>query len=539
MVEDTLDKQSIGKGFMILTAASLLIKILSVFYNPILRKILGEAGVGIYSSVYYVFNFVYVIGNTGIPSAISKNISELLALKRYRDAVNTFKVTRLFLFILGLVLAIGLFVFAGPISKIFGNTLMKTGLQVLSPTVFITCLLSCYRGYFQGRGNVKPTAVSQIFEQIFNVVFSLAIAYVLFNASGIELGVAGATTGTTIGAIVALIILIRYYEKEKTIIVDKNISTYKGKKSNKALLKTVIKYSVPMTLCVLIQNAGMLIDNIIASRILPTIGLNPEVLIGNVFNYNSLVGVPIVIITSLSVVVLPAISRFMALDDIRNLRKNTAYAYKLSLIVSIPCAVGLCSLARPICDILGYGDVIVNLLRFGVLNIVLMSISQIQISILQGYGKINVVTLNSFVGLIFKVIANIIFLRIPSINIYGILIGNLVYFAIPLLLNSISIRKTLRCRIKMAKRVFLITISSLIMGIVSVFVSYILNLLLNLIFSRFYIVNVISTLVAIIVAAVIYLFMLVTTRSLRKKDFDVLPGKILRLMPGFITKRLQ
>lgn len=538
MMDETSDKQSFGKGFVILTAAGLLIKVLSVFYNPLLRRILGEEGVGIYSSVYYVFNFVYVIGNTGLPSAISKNISELLALQRYKDAVNAFKITRLFLFALGLFLSLSLFAFAGPISKMFGNSSIKIGLQVLSPTLFITCLLSCYRGYFQGRGNVKPTAVSQIFEQVFNVVFSLLIAYLLLKYGDIELGVAGATTGTTIGAIVALLILISYYNKDKTIRVSKINAKEKVQKRKALLLKKVIKYSIPMTICVLIQNMGMLFDNIIASRILPTMGMNADALVGNVFNYNSLVGVPIAIITSLSVVVLPAISRFAALDDMKNLRKNTFYAYKLTFLVSVPCAVGLMSLSGPICKILGYNSVIVNLLVLGVLNIVLMSVAQIQVSILQGFGKINVVTFHSFFGLVCKIVADIVFIRMPFFNIYGILIGNFVYYLVPILMNSLSIRRTLRCKIKMAKRIFLIVVSSVLMGAAAILCHRVVSFVFGLISKHVYINNVIATVISIVVGAIVYVFVLTVTKSIRKKDFDVFPKKLLKVIPSFIKNRL-
>ncbi|SHJ70160.1 stage V sporulation protein B [Hathewaya proteolytica DSM 3090] len=537
-MDETSDKQSFGKGFVILTAAGLLIKVLSVFYNPLLRRILGEEGVGIYSSVYYVFNFVYVIGNTGLPSAISKNISELLALQRYKDAVNAFKITRLFLFALGLFLSLSLFAFAGPISKMFGNSSIKIGLQVLSPTLFITCLLSCYRGYFQGRGNVKPTAVSQIFEQVFNVVFSLLIAYLLLKYGDIELGVAGATTGTTIGAIVALLILISYYNKDKTIRVSKINAKEKVQKRKALLLKKVIKYSIPMTICVLIQNMGMLFDNIIASRILPTMGMNADALVGNVFNYNSLVGVPIAIITSLSVVVLPAISRFAALDDMKNLRKNTFYAYKLTFLVSVPCAVGLMSLSGPICKILGYNSVIVNLLVLGVLNIVLMSVAQIQVSILQGFGKINVVTFHSFFGLVCKIVADIVFIRMPFFNIYGILIGNFVYYLVPILMNSLSIRRTLRCKIKMAKRIFLIVVSSVLMGAAAILCHRVVSFVFGLISKHVYINNVIATVISIVVGAIVYVFVLTVTKSIRKKDFDVFPKKLLKVIPSFIKNRL-
>ena len=72
-----MKKQSIAKGFAVLTAASIFVKILSVLYIPFLRGILGDEGYGIYGAAYQAYTFIYVIANSGIPVAISKSISEL------------------------------------------------------------------------------------------------------------------------------------------------------------------------------------------------------------------------------------------------------------------------------------------------------------------------------------------------------------------------------------------------------------------------------------------------------------------------------
>src|SRR5690606_22922363 len=113
-----MKKQSIAKGFMLLTAASMFVKVLSVLYIPFLRGILGDEGYGIYGAAYQAYTFIYVIANSGIPVAISKSISELTYMGNYKDALRTFKIARSYLIVIGAVLATGMFVLAGPISKV-------------------------------------------------------------------------------------------------------------------------------------------------------------------------------------------------------------------------------------------------------------------------------------------------------------------------------------------------------------------------------------------------------------------------------------
>lgn len=104
-----MKKQSITKGFAVLSAAGLITKILSVLYIPFLLAIIGDEGNGIYAAAYQVYVFIYVIANSGIPVAIAKSVSELTAVGNYKDALRIFKISRFFLIIIGTVLTVLMF----------------------------------------------------------------------------------------------------------------------------------------------------------------------------------------------------------------------------------------------------------------------------------------------------------------------------------------------------------------------------------------------------------------------------------------------
>lgn len=537
MSDISIDQQSTTKGFAILSMAGIIGKVLSILYIPFLRKIIGEAGIGVYNIAYTIYVFLYVIANSGIPVAISKSISELIALGNYKDAVRAFKISRILLFIIGLVLSIGMFVFAEPLSKYMqdGKTTAKLAIMALAPTLLVTSILSTYRGYFQGRSNMTPTAISQVIEQLFNIIFSLFFAYIFYNKFGMEAGVAGGTVGTFVGALVAVIILILFYEKNKTIRVVKEHKVVKTRYSNKRLLRKILSYSVPMTVCVALLNIGALLDNKIITHVLPTLGIsehNVDVMVGLIYQYNTLINVPIAIISSLAVAVLPAISGYAALNDKRALGSKIIYAYRLCLLISIPSAVGLFSLSGGICKFLAYSENVAPLLRIGALNLILMGIVQIQTSVLQGVGRIRLVTVHAFMGVLCKVIAEIITMK--YININAILLGNFICFGVQILLNCRAIKSTLKIKFHIAKKTMKIVFSSLVMGLVAFLMHYIIYSVFNMSLGTSYLFNAIATIVAIISAVYIYLYVLILTGGIRKKDFDVLPKTLIKLIPKFM-----
>ena len=171
-----MKKQSTTKGFAILSAAGMFVKVLSLLYIGYLQRIITKGGYGYYSAAYQIYVFIYVLTNAGIPVAISKMISEFTAVKNYKDAVKSFKIARLLLLCLGMVMTLLLLLFAKPLTKLMDYEKSYLAVLALAPAILLTSIASAYRGYFQGRGNMTPTAISQVIEQVINIVFTLILA---------------------------------------------------------------------------------------------------------------------------------------------------------------------------------------------------------------------------------------------------------------------------------------------------------------------------------------------------------------------------
>lgn len=544
--------QSTTKGFAILSAAGMMVKILSLLYIPLLIIIIGEEGYGIYSAAYQVYAFVYVITNSGIPVAISKQVSEFTALKNYKDSVRTFKIARNMLLILGTVMTIFMMIFAMPLAKSTHYPKAYLAILYLSPTILFTSVASAYRGYFQGRGDMKPTAVSQILEQIMNTIFTLLFAYLLLKKgipllhikSGVEAGCAGGTIGTSLGALASGLFLMGVYEKRKNISMDYDLKNSQGKRtSGRVLIRRVLNYSLPITACVGLQYAGNLIDLANTKSRLLVAGFSDSratILYGTLVKYQQLLNVPIAIISALSAAILPAIAGAVAVKNKSDVKKGINYALKTCFLVSIPAAVGLAVLNYPIFNMLfskRYSGG-ASLMKIGSVVLVLMSVVQIQTTILQSIGKLYVSTLYLMIGIAAKIGINYILIANPSININGAIFGSIVCFAIPLFLNHMNIKKYLDIDFKLFKHAIKPLLSSLLMGIVAYLVWYDANFLLGYIISDYF-SNAAATAIAIICGGYVYLLGLITTGGIRKSDLSSLPAKMVRLIPKTLITKVR
>ena len=542
MSEDTsLNKQSTSKGFAILSSATLMVKLLSLLYVPFLSKILGIQGYGVYASAYVIFVYMYVLTNAGIPVAISKMVSELIALGNYKDAIRTFKIARFLLLVLGIVMSTLMLIFAGTLASRTASSTAKLAIMALAPTILLSSVLSAYRGYFQGRGNMTPTAVSQVLEQIANTVFSLVFA-AFFIKYGLAAGAAGGTIGTSVGALVAVIYMIYFYEKNKIFRVPKGYSQLNIKRyTTKKIIKKLLSYAVPMTVCVGLQQAGLLIDlGLVKSRMAAS-GIDAvqvDVLWGVLSQYTTLIGVPIAIISSLAITILPSISSLMALRDKKAVKNKINYAFRLGFLVAIPSAVGLAALAKPIIYLIQYDSRVSRLLIYGSVVIILMAVVSIQTSILQGLGKLYLVTIYAVLALLGKIIINYVFVAIPSLNILGAVMANGVSFSILLILNHLTINKALRVKINLNNHAIKPIIAAIAMAIVAKLMYGNFNFVFSFI-KEGYIANAGAILIAMILAMLTYFFVLVFIGGITKEDLEVFPRKITKLIPNSIISRIR
>jgi len=533
--------QSTAKGFAILSIATFIGKLLSLAYIPILQtKILGLTAYGVYAFTYLVFVFIYVITNNGIAIAVSKTVSELVALQNYKDSVRCFKMARSIVGVIGLLMTSMIIIFSQQLADLMGFPQAGLALKVLSPAILITSVVSVYRGYFQGRQNMTPTAVSQVMEQLANVIFSLLFAY-LWLPFGVQWSIAGATIGTTSGALIALIYLVIIYKKfKKEHLEELHIRTKHigGKK----ILRKLMKYTLPITVTQgLIQGGNVIDAGNIKSR-LKAAGFNETNALDKfalLNNYITLIQVPITLITALSSAVLPAISEAAALNSKKEVERKVNFAIKLCLIVAVPFMVGMTVLSEPIYKLVfpssSYGNL---LMQYGAVLIVFWSLVQIQSTIIQSLGKPMAATTFMVIGIGIKIIFSYVFVQIPSINIYGGVISNIAAFIFTMAAYTIYIRRVLEIKIRFFKQTIKSGLASIFMALIALGL-YKLGLVVFSVILSPYVSNFAALMLAAPAAGYAYLVGSVLTRGITKRDISSISPKIMIILPNSLKERLH
>lgn len=527
------DSKNKGSNFLIgafiIALSHILVKIIGAVYKiPLDGLILKTEGMGIYSSSYTIYNWLFVISTAGLPVAISKMVAEARATGRLKESEKIFKISKILLFFVGITAFLIMFVFAVPFSKLIKAESSYLTMMVMAPSLFFVAMSSSFRGYYQGRENMLPTAVSEIIEALFKLIFGLSFAYIsmkIWNKAYI--GSAGAISGITLGTFFSFLFLVIYHKNKKEII---KISEFDDTVSpSKEILSKLVKLAIPVTLGVSVFTLTSLIDTAMVMNQLYGLGYK-EIERLSMFGYLNraitLFNLPPTVIASIAISIVPAIASAIAVGDEKNAHKNVQSALRLTVLFAMPCAAGLCSLAKPILTLLyhdGNYSFLLNIMGIATLFVTMVQVSN---AILQAYSKPWIPVKNMFIGGVVKVFVNLILVSRPEININGAPVGTTLCYFTVMTLNILSIKKY--AKVKFGISGFIV--KPLILGIVtalSAFYSYrILAVFLG---------NTMGVFASIILAGVCYLITLVVIKALSKDDILLLPkgGVICHIMEKY------
>lgn len=531
----------------ILAFAGILVRVIGLIYRIPLNRILGESGMGYYGTAFEIYNVLILLSSQSMPLAVSKIVSEKLEKKQYKNAHKVFKGALIYGITIGVIFGMLAFFGADWISvKIYKLPQVAIPLRILAPTLTVACVLGVLRGYFQGMGNMIPTSVSQIFEQIVNAVVSVIAAYEL-GAYGYSLSkmadesetfrasysAAGGTLGTLCGAVTALIIMIiilyRHFGSINSNII-KDIT--KSVDSYGTITKVIVFTITPVLISTTIYNIGNLLDNPIFQNIMYSI--SPEsteaqrsAVYGNYTGiYRTLTTMPIAIASALSTAIVPSLVRSYVAGDKSVVKNKIDMALKFSMIIAFPCGMGLSVLGVPINKLLfgSSGDGAAPMMVFSIFTVIAFSLSTISNAILQGIDKLKVPIKNSAISLGLHLIILPCLLIVFKLNIYGVVIGDILFGATVSVLNAMSIKKYLNYRQNMFETFVKPFICAGVMGAGCFGIYKLFNGLIK--------INAISTIIAIMVAVVIYALMLVITKTVTEDELLSMPkgAMIAKLM---------
>lgn len=520
-------KQNFLHGAVILTAGLVIIKILGAIYKIPLGNILGDDGYGYFLAAYTVYNVFYTVSTAGVPVALSRLIAAAEANERPIQIRRYFRVALVTFFVVGTICSLTMFLFPTELAAMINHPKSAQSIWTLAPSVLLCCMLAVYRGFFQGRSNMYPTAVSQVVEVLFKVIFGLSLV-VLFRNMGksLPLQSAAAISGVTVGSFVSLVYLIihkaRNYSDtplsvQQTDTPDSYIDTLK------ALLIVVIPISIGAS----VQSVINLIDTWQMGLLQSGAGLSEpvaDVLYGVYGKSQTLYNLPATIISSLSVSVVPAVAYQLALKNFQSAKSTSETALRITAVLALPMAVGLSVLSRPIMKVI-YWDAAEqggNLLMFlGIASFFLCMVT-VMTGILQAAGKEQLPVIAAIVGGVVKVGTNWWLISKPEVNIYGAAIGTVCCFFVICLLDFLFMKQCFGEYPHIGKILLRPLISTAVMGVVAFGVYQICRLILGADPGRMLMAVYLA--VSIGAAVVAYLVMVIVTRSITAEDMKLVPG---------------
>lgn len=523
-MEKTNKKESFMQGVFTLMISQVLIKILGLVYTLYLtnRQGFGDKGNAIYSGGYQIYALLLTISSIGVPNAISKLVSERVAIGDHKGANKIFKVAFATFALIGLVGTLLLFCGAHIIANYWLQIPeAEMTLVALSPAIFFVATSSVMRGYFNGRRSLKITARAQTIEQIFKTALTIIVVEIIaiLSNTSTTFMAAGANLATTLATFTSFSYLLLYYKSRRQEIGNEIISTvnYKYERVS-TIIKNVLMVSIPMTISSVLSSINKNIDAFTVKRILSTY-LPNEVAIqkygmlsGKV---DTLIGLPLSVNIAFATALVPAIAAARAQKDEKTATKRTSFSLLISMLIGLPCTIGLCIFAQPILNLL-YPNASVGgeLLQVAAFTIIFSVLNQTINGALQGFGKVMIPAMALGTGVITKLILNLVLLRIPQINVYGASIASVTCHLIAFLISFNVLRKNVKLNLTFSNFIIKPIIATAIMTICSYFIFIVLNGIMA---------EKLATIIAILVAVIIYALSIIALKILTKEEINMLP----------------
>ncbi len=511
-------KETITMGIIALLFSQMLIKIVGLAYKLYLtnKTGFGDAGNAIYSAGFQIYALLLTFSSIGVPNSISKIVSERLAIGDNRDAHKIFKIAVFTFASFGLIGTIILFLGA----KIIANNFLEIpeaeySLIALSPSIFFVSITSVIRGYFNGRQNLTVTAKSQIIEQIFKTTFTILLVefVAVITKNNTMLMAATANLATTVATGISFVHIYAYYiirRKENEFEISQSVN-YVPTRIRKTL-KIILKESLPISLSALMSSFNKNIDLFTVVKILKKYmseqyaKIQYGILSGKI---DTLCVLPLSLNIAFVTGMVPSISKSMAKGDKEQVIKKIYSFLQITIIISLPCTVGLIIYPKEILNLLfpnaNSGE---TLLQINAIAIFFAMITQTINGVLQGIGKSSIPLIAFSIGLVFKFFTNILLISNPNIGIKGAAIGNIVCNLIVFFIGFFYLKNKLKLKIKFKKLFLKPILATTLMSFQSTFLKIILK---NIIFKKE------ISILAILTSAMTYGIAIATLRTIKIK----------------------
>ena len=532
----------------ILAMASMIVRVIGLLYRAPLTAIIGDEGNGYYGTAYNIYTIILMVSSYSMPSAISKLMAQKLAVGEYRNANRVFRCALTYGVLVGLV-GSGLLFFG---ARFLVPDVAVCVLQVFAPTVFLFGILGSMRGYFQARGSMVPTSVSQILEQLANAVVSIAAAWLLMQTAvgadptrRAQLGAMGSALGTGAGVLIALLFMVFCFRRSKEGRKAEILSDATGKEEKyRIFLRDTILVITPFMLSGVIMNLTTSLNQTIYMRMLIDLkgaGETATTTLYGIFSNKAVVisNIPISIATAVSSAIIPGISAAYARRDETGARRQVGNAIRITSVIAIPSAVGLAVLARPITMLMFPQmeslELASSLLSLLAVTVIFYSISTITNAALQSIGRMNLPLVSAGIALVVQTVVLVALLRFTDLDVRALVLVSILYSVMIFAVNQYYLRRFLGIRQDVRRDYLQPLVCAALMGAAAKAVYYLVSMAAEPVENLpkgFYFRNLAATAAALLAAVLVYGYTMVRSGTIRRKDLLSMPkGQLLvRLM---------
>ncbi len=585
--------QTFLKGAAILTLSMVIVKICGFIDKILISNLFAmfgdnyaAIGTGLYNNAYEIYIPLFTIATAGFPIAVSRLISESIAEKRYNDVKQIHKVSIPFFIIMGTVCFLIMFCSSFFYINIIKSPYSLYAMLMLSPTILFGCLVSIYRGYFEGQRNMFPTAISEIIEAGSKLIFGLALAYIImkfggdsykttgtvfgltFSGSNAELdamytilsfSVAGAISGILIGSIASFVFLLLRYKIGGDGIPKEYYENSIDARTKKETFKRMFKTAIPIGLTALIMNIGTLADSVIIQNVLHNMAISNGTQLVNQYKamgvdlsdhlnsnpdkitiHTALWGcygaaLPLMqLVTAVTQVfgtsAMPNVASAWTKGNKNELKTSIETVLRITMLFTLPAGLGLAVLAYPIMDIV-YASEMQAIIGAKVLRVmgftaIVIAIVTPLCSMLQGIGRVDLPLKIYTAGIILKVATTWMFVSVVPINIQGGSAGSLIAYSFMLVVAMYLLVKNSKIMPDFVSTIVKPLISAILCAAAAYFSYMLFKLVMPMI---------IATLLAVLVATVIYITFLLLFRTFKGFELEMLPKgkKIVTLLEKY------
>ena len=462
-------KQNFLQGTALLAMATAIVKVIGALYKIPLNAILGERGFGYYSTAYDLFAVLLMISTAGLPVAMSRMISQVSALDHHNQVRRIYTTARAIFLGLGISGTALMTLFCRQLAEFQNQPDAWAAIGCLGPCVLLICIMSTFRGFFQGRSNMLPTSVSQVLEAVVKLIVGILLALVLLKTTNsVALAAGGAILGVTASCLVSSVYLFGCFRKSYSQLPQGTDTPESFGKT----AKTLLTIAIPITL----GSAGLQILTALETKIYMGQLLNmmtqeaADIQRGTYAMTQTIFNMPCAFITPITISVIPAITAQLTLNKHKEAAGTEESAIRVMALISMPCAFGLAVLAEPVTALLGgyTGDrlaLAASLMTVLGISILFNAVVLVTTSIMQAHGHVNRPVVNMLIGGLIKLVAVFILTGNPHIGILGTPIGTLLCYLCICLLNVASIRRLFRQPPAILKNLVRPFLAAAVMGI--------------------------------------------------------------------------